>query len=207
LEGVRAGKTFVTTGPLLDFSVNGKDLGSEIVLPEKGEVTIKGEVHFQRDGFDQLMELELVENGIVVRKFPRLDDSGKISFEVHRRIKESSWLALRVNNHFMNRSPSKARYKTAHSAPIYVTLKNEPSIAEHPRTREVAEKWLASLSALELRLAKENIDYLLETEAKFAPPPGALTRQDIMDNHVSLMIEIEYAKNFFEELLSKIPNT
>lgn len=42
LRGVRDGRTFVTTGPLLEFSVNGEEIGTEITLDDVGTVEIVG---------------------------------------------------------------------------------------------------------------------------------------------------------------------
>ena len=200
LEGVRAGRTFVTTGPILEFGINDQDIGGEVFLSEEAEVTIKGEVKFQKRDYDYVMELELVENGEVIKKFPRVDDSGKISFEIKHKVQETSWLALRINSRFFNRYPGKMPYETAHSAPIYVTLENSPPIAEHPRTRAIAKKWLASLEALETKLLKSNIQYLHESEdARFYGDP--LPAQLLMDNYSALMDEIEHAKAYFQRYL------
>ena len=203
-EGVRAGRTFVTTGPLLEFSVNGQDIGSELVLPKEGDVTIKGVVHFNTLDYGSIVELELVENGEVIRKFPRLDDSGEISFEIQHQMQDTSWLALRTNGRFYNARPhsSWGPYQTAHSAPIYVTLENKPTIADHTRTRVIAKKWLASLDSFEVRLSKENIKYLHEADAKFSIGDVGPSYQILMDNHLALMEEIEYAKDFFRRFLN-----
>jgi len=202
LEGVRAGRTFVTTGPILEFSVNDQDIGSEITLEKDGEVTIKGEVRYRDDdnfgsyGQALVKGLELVENGQVVRRFPRIDDSGRISFEIRHKIKETSWLALRTSGS-INLYPSKGRYVTAHSAPMYITLNNAPSIDKHPRTHAIAKNWLASLNSLEIRLSKENIQYLRETKAAGDPVPPHI----VMNNHLALMEEIENSKVFFDRFL------
>ena len=201
LAGVRAGRTFVTTGPLLEFSVNDQGVGGEVFLLEEGNVTIKGKVLFKKQDIDQLMELELVENGEVIKKFPRIDDSGKINFEIHHKVQETSWFALRINNRYFNRYPGGQPYDTAHTAPVYVTLKNAQPIAKHPRTRAIAKKWLASLDALELRLSQEKIQYLIDADKKFSVG-DPIPYQVLMDNHKALVNEIEYAKSFFYKFLS-----
>ena len=204
LEGVRAGRTFVTTGPLLEFSINDQEIGSDVVLLEEGDVTIKGEVNFQKRGFDhlfdQLMGLELVENGEIVRRFPRLDNSGKISFEIQHKVKESSWLALRINGRDLNKSPTRTRSDTAHTAPIYITLNNKPPMSEHPRTQAIAKKWLASLDVLAIRLSQENIEHRNYRDPKFIRGDH-LPRQVLMKNRLALMEEVENAKVFFREFL------
>ena len=36
LAALKAGRTFATNGPLLEFSLGGKELGDEVVLPSAG---------------------------------------------------------------------------------------------------------------------------------------------------------------------------
>lgn len=199
LDSVRAGKTFITTGPLLEFRINGKEIGSELTLQRGGEVTIKGEVRYRDDDREKPLELELVENGRVVRRFPRLNDSGEINFEVRHRIDETMWLALRTSRG-MNIYPSKKPYAmahSAHSAPIYVTLKNAPPLAEHPRTRAIAQDWLASLDALEARISQENIEYLQSVTSAGDPVPY----QILLDNQSALKREIETSRAFLNRFL------
>ena len=196
LEGVRSGRTFVTTGPILEFSVNGKDIGSEITLREAGEVLIKGSVRYSNDtkgNTGRLVELELVENGRVVKRFPRVDDSDGIRFEIPYEVKETSWLALRTSR--PTNIIDKSKLIAAHSAPIYVTLEDSPALTEHARTRAIAKDWLSSLDALEVRLLNENIDYLKTTKSAGDPVPPDV----IGDNQIGLLVDVNNAKRFFEK--------
>ena len=79
LESVRDGKTFVTTGPLIEFSVDGQDIGSEVTLTNNRDVLIEGSVVFDPQK-DRLFGLELVENGQVIKFFPPNKDSNKLRF-------------------------------------------------------------------------------------------------------------------------------
>jgi len=80
---------------------------------------------------------------------------------------------------------------------MYITLNNAPSIDKHPRTHAIAKNWLASLNSLEIRLSKENIQYLRETKAAGDPVPPHI----VMNNHLALMEEIENSKVFFDRFL------
>ena len=203
LEGVRAGRTFVTTGPMLEFGINGQDIGSEIVLDEAEEVTIKGVVRDPNDSEGlrgRLKELELVENGRVIRRFPRVDNSDGISFEIRHKIKETSWLALRTSEAINVLYPNKSQLLAAHSAPIYVTLKNAPPISEHIRTRAIAKDWLSSLESLEDKLSEANIGYLKTVKSPGDPIPPHI----VMNNHLALLEEIENSKLYFSRFLSEL---
>ena len=46
IESVRNGHTFVTTGPMLEFFVNGLEAGEEIILSDEATVEINGKVSF-----------------------------------------------------------------------------------------------------------------------------------------------------------------
>src|SRR5262249_44348278 len=63
IESVRAGRTFVTDGPLLSLTVNGQDPGS--VLPLAVEATTV-RIHAEARGLTPFARLECVYNGVVV---------------------------------------------------------------------------------------------------------------------------------------------
>ena len=45
IEGIRAGRTFVTTGPVLFFQADGHQLGETVQLPKGKKVTLTAQVH------------------------------------------------------------------------------------------------------------------------------------------------------------------
>ena len=201
LAGVRAGRTFVTTGPMLEFTINGQDIGGEVVLDKAGEVRIKGFIQDpidNKDNWGRLLELELIENGQVVRRFPRIDDSGTFHFDIRYKVKKTSWLALRTSRS-ETVFPSWAPNSMAHSAPIYVTLENTPAIETHSHAQAIAKDWLASLESLEHRLSKDNFKYLLKTRYAGDPVPPEL----LSNNRSGLLEEIKTAKAYFESIIDR----
>src|SRR5262249_49099372 len=68
IEGIRRGRTFVTNGPMLDFQVNGKGVGEEVLLKKGALVSVRGRVRFEpsRDAIDRL---EVIQNGDIQRSF------------------------------------------------------------------------------------------------------------------------------------------
>ena len=60
---LKAGKSFATNGPLLQFSVDGQGPGSELVLPAGAHAAL---VKVQLRSNVPVDHLEIVENGLVV---------------------------------------------------------------------------------------------------------------------------------------------
>lgn len=200
LEAVRAGKTFVTNGPILEFHVNGAEMGEEISLASQASVTVEGRVQFDRTR-DDVERLELVENGRVVRSFPRCDDAGELSFRVEHPVRETSWLALRASGMKLGEVRRPTVYRAfeptsaAHSAPVHVMLEGAPPLSAHPRARDVMRTWLARLEDLEARLEEDKIDSLATRlqESLLDLTDGDAIRRD----RSALIDEIRQAKDYF----------
>jgi hypothetical protein len=202
LDGVRQGRTFVTTGPIVEFHVNGMEIGEEIFVLTEASVEITGKATFDVTR-DDLAFLELVQNGEVVERFSRVGGANKIEFVTKRTVDESSWFALRgygtrVENsfgrplHFNSFKPS----SNVHTAPIYVTLTDRPGIAESAQAKRVARTWVARLEDLERMLAEENVDFLASRLA--FPGADAVPREPLVKNREALLDEVRSSRAFFE---------
>jgi hypothetical protein len=203
LEGVRQGRTFVTTGPLLDFSVNSTGIGGEVMLDTAGDVVIEGRVRFNPDT-DNLAGLELIENGEPIHSFPRLVDKGDINFRFRHEITETSWLALRGYSYrpLLDVLLREHRHASVvHSAPIYVTIRNAPPLTASSRTQAIARAWLGRLDNLETRLSEANIDRLAEEFKGPVSDTDDVPREIVVRNREALLQEVQNAKQFFTRLL------
>ena len=196
LKGVHDGKTFVTTGPLLEFHINGEEIGGEVVIPKPGEVALKGAVRFRMERRDWMAGMELVRNGEVVHRFARIDDSGAVNFDISFFVAESSWLAVRTYGRYANMFPKAAAYPTAHTSPIFVTVENKPPLEKSVRAQTTAKKWLAGLCELEYRLTPENIEYTAHS-ANVHARKDPLPVETLLANRDDLIGEILEAKAFF----------
>ncbi len=144
IEGLRAGRSFVSNGPMLEFLVNGKLAGETISLSQPGEVHVTGKAlsQFPMD------RVELIQNGRVAASLTISDE--KMSATVNHRIKfdRSGWIALRVQGKGHRDHPQATL--EAHTSPVYVRVEGTK-----PAAREDAEyfiKWIDRLSlALRLR--------------------------------------------------------
>lgn len=162
LEGIRRSRTFISNGPALELSVNGKGMGGQMLLDKPGPVQVEATVRFDpaRDGVEVL---EIVENGKVVKSFPREGAAGEISARFSHEAREAAWLAVRSAGKKRNEIPSpwsvhmEIPPSLAHSAPVYVMVKGTPGLAAHPRAKRVAAAWLERLEVLEQRLGDKGI--------------------------------------------------
>jgi hypothetical protein len=149
LEAVRAGRTFVTYGPLLEFSVDGQPAGSRIEIPSGGGTV---DVEWQVASVTVPMSrIELVVNG-EVRESRALEgdsDSGGWSLQAE----ESCWLAVLVRGHYQDRPEMIA----AHSSPVMVRVGGSDSFSAPDAlvTLEQIEGALAYLDTVGTRAEDE----------------------------------------------------
>jgi TolB protein len=91
IEAVRKGNTFFSTGPLLEFRVNGHIPGETLRLgPEGGTVTIEANVHT----IAPVSKVRIYRNGQIFREVPIAGDGRSVSFKEAIRVTESSWFSL-----------------------------------------------------------------------------------------------------------------
>ena len=109
-KAVRAGNTFMTTGPLLFFEADGRVPGMEILFPAGG-----GEVEIQARArsVTPVHRIEVVFNGRIVSE--RADSSGSRDLLLRDkiRLKGPGWIAARCDSRL---GPS------AHTSPVYVKI-------------------------------------------------------------------------------------
>ncbi|MFC2125239.1 CehA/McbA family metallohydrolase [Bacteroidota bacterium] len=120
-EAVQVGNTFVTYGPLLNFTVDGKTMGSKIKMSASG-----GTVDVAWDVASitvPMSRVELVVNGEIRESVAVSKDKGQGNWSV--KIDKSSWLALLVRGHY----DDKPEIITAHSSPIMIEVQGSPMMA------------------------------------------------------------------------------
>jgi hypothetical protein len=122
LDALVAGKTFGTNGPLLGFTLGGKEIGDTVELPAGSHQL---EVQASLRSIVPLDHFEVVGNGEVVASLP-LDaagTSGSASQEIE--ISRSGWYLLRAWNSEATH-PVRDYLPFATTSPIYVTVGGEP---------------------------------------------------------------------------------
>jgi hypothetical protein len=136
IESVRAGRTFVTNGPLLTLTVNGQEPGAELSLPNEGQtVYIQADAH----SVTPFSRLECVYNGAVVASGDTDGEHRTATLETDVKIDGSGWLAARC----LGGDGSIIR---AHTSPVYVQMEGRP-------LRPNAETMAPLLAVLDCTLA------------------------------------------------------
>jgi hypothetical protein len=123
MNAVRAGNTFVTVGPLLEFSVKGQPAGSHIDIPAGGGTV---DVAWAVASVNvPIAQVELIVGGEVAEHFTignALSASGSASLRIDR----STWIALRVRGSYRGREGDIA----AHSSAVQMIVDDKPLFIE-----------------------------------------------------------------------------
>jgi hypothetical protein len=108
-NAVKAGRTFVTTGPMLELTVNGEVPGSEIPAKPGDKLRIKATAsgHVARPQY-----LEVVEQGDILKALGQPSGREQVSCEFPFKVRHSTWIA--------------ARCAGAVTSPVYVRVGEEP---------------------------------------------------------------------------------
>jgi hypothetical protein len=120
-ESFGKGRAFVTNGPTLEFTVNGKTMGEELRVKRGTKLDIAALARLNPD-VDSLDRLELVVGGDVT---DTVSANGTDSAQLRKQIiaDRSMWIAVRA--HGGKQAPN--NMTIAHSAPIYVVVDGEPA--------------------------------------------------------------------------------
>ena len=187
IAGIRAGRTFVTTGPLLDFQMEGRLPGETIAMPEGGELEVKVNVRSRIP----VARIEIIQNGKVVSAVQ--NDHAELALELASsvRIDKSSWIAARVY------SPRVLPYQAvfdpnpvmAHTGPVYVRVSDQPRRSAGDAA--FFEKWT------------ERAIRWLETEAHIPDRSEFEKMHDLFDQARSMLLELPCAKSVPSRLRSR----
>lgn len=113
IAGLRAGRTFVTNGPLLEFTVNGRGPGATVTSPE-GKLQVRAEVN-SRIPFDRV---EIIQDGQVVADQPSIEGR-HVRLERELDLSRGGWIAARVSG----TAKTYAGYPVfAHTSPVYLRV-------------------------------------------------------------------------------------
>ena len=116
IAGLRAGRTFISNGPLLEFTVDGKGPGSVVQASERLRVKARA---ISRLPFDRL---QIVHDGVVVAEQAAVNRR-EASLEREIPVEQGGWIAARIE------SSAKTHALTgvfAHTSPVYYRLEGTP---------------------------------------------------------------------------------
>lgn len=159
MEGLKAGRSFVTTGPMLEVTFNGMDSGSEFA--DVKSVRVKGEVR----SLDPLDTVEVIVNGEVAatcQPSGEKTDGGDYFLTIDETVsvESSSWIAVRA---FARREGDRPRF--AHSAPVHVKVDDQPISPKRIEVEYLIKRVSDEIERHEGVLSKEAVAEFREAEA------------------------------------------
>jgi hypothetical protein len=132
VKGLNAGRSFVTTGPMLLAELNGRNTGE--VLRPAGDGPHTFHLTGRALSATRLSRIEVIVNGEVSERIKpanhKTEAGGyETNLEAHLKVDGSSWLAVRCYEEHSN-----ARVRFAHTAPWHIEVPCKPL---RPRKAEV----------------------------------------------------------------------
>lgn len=175
LDGLKKGRTFITNGPLLEFSLGEHLPGDVVQLAAAGQLDISA----QGAGRCDFESLEVVYNGRVVHSAPSRPVGGHFEAAINTplRISTPGWVALRVKSKGSNElgaplfghtsavyvdiagksgfKPAVARELIADMNEAMHTIREKASFADDKQTEEVMNIYREGIASLRKRLVKQ----------------------------------------------------
>jgi hypothetical protein len=146
IEGLRAGRSFVTNGPFVELIAAGKRPGGSVRLAEPGKVRVTAKAWW----YLPLRRAELVQDGkVVITKEFAADGPWELAWEQEIPFERSGWLALRTTGPAHIDNAGGEAY--AHTSPVYVEVADRPASA-----RADAVFFLRWIDRLETALRERN---------------------------------------------------
>jgi hypothetical protein len=137
IANLRAGRTFVTNGPMLRFLIDGQEAGATVKLAAPGRVRLVGEAKSQFP----LEKLEVITGGQVVATASASDDPQRLTMNQELPIDRSGWIALRARGRRV--LGVQAAELFAHTTAIYVEVAGRP--VRSPEDAEYFIRWIQRL--------------------------------------------------------------
>ena len=142
LEGLRNGNAFVSTGPLVELTVNGRIPGEEVELAASGTVELQGRVR----SITPLDKAYIVFNGEVVEEIPFTGDRLELDLSKSYPVSGSGWFHLRVEGKNEERFPLDANFALGFTNPVWVTVAGQP--VRNRASAEYSIRWIDKLRAM-----------------------------------------------------------
>ena len=124
MDSIRKANTFVTCGPLMEFSVEGKPPGSRTKMSSSG-----GTVNISWKTASVIMpmtKVELIINGEIYESKSIGPDKDEGYWSV--KISKSSWIALLIRGYYPGEP--KQEVIAAHSSPVMIDIEGSPLLAK-----------------------------------------------------------------------------
>ena len=152
-ENLRKGHSFVTNGPLVWFTIDGKGPGDELSFPNAAKVKYEATLR----SIIPVDHLEIIQNGKVIQSLELKGNRQSGDFSGTLDVPESGWLVLRAWTEKPT-YPVLDIYPYATTNPVYTTVAGKPVRLEKDRAYFAA--WIDRI----IEATQSNKDYYSEQE-------------------------------------------
>jgi len=137
-EGLKAGRSFSTNGPLLELDVEGKGMGEEIALETPAKLAVKARAR----AAVPMTKMTVLVNGRPFATVAPEHGARELSWSGSIPIEESAWIAVQAEG---ESSPWVTdSYLFAHSTPVYVSVGGQRVVVE--KDRAYLERYVEALA-------------------------------------------------------------
>jgi hypothetical protein len=165
---VRAGRTFLSGGPIIQLTVDGHRVGDTVELSGPGTV----QVDAWAESIFPLSSLEIVVQGRVVASTERSEGpQARLALSEPVHISGHSWVAARCRGSAGNHFDEWQRPIFAHTSPVYVSIGGPWASRDEPAARYL------------LTLVEGGLDYVRQTAVYY--PPGTVTHHHGQNDHAA----------------------
>lgn len=172
---LRAGRTFLSGGPILHFTINGAQVGDTIQLKGNGGTV---EAVAEAESILPIHTLQIVQAGQVVAESSERQSVRKLRIKANLKIDRNTWLAARVGGPDYDQAiphhyDGWGRGIMAHSSPIYVAV------------GDAWEMFHAETAQYMLTLLHGGIEHIRTQSRQYAP--GSITHHHGLDDHLGYL--------------------
>ncbi|MBZ0255521.1 CehA/McbA family metallohydrolase, partial [bacterium] len=185
-DAVNAGHTFVTNGPMIDFTVNGKRPGDVVKLKDNDELTIQARVWGGKNRFTPT-ELEIVSQGEVIKRIEHEQkNQEEIKVKLSLPANNGCWIAVRAKG---------SDGSQAHTTPVYI-IKDGKRFWSIDEADRLLDERLESLQEVE--------DLLAEYTKRYENEPGNYLLMQFVQQGPELMKRVEKARQTYNRLREEL---
>ncbi len=142
-RGLREGRAFVSTGPLVELTVDGQIPGEDVYLPAAGgEVEIAVRVR----SMTPLSKVMLIFNAELVEEMPLAEDRMVLDVTKTVTVTQSGWFHVRAEGTWEESFPLDTGFAQGFTNPVWVTVGDRP--VRNLEAAEYSLEWIDKLRAM-----------------------------------------------------------
>ncbi|MDA0688158.1 MAG: CehA/McbA family metallohydrolase [Proteobacteria bacterium] len=142
-DAMKRGRAFVSSGPLLEFSIGSALPGDTVYLPEGGgTISVSGRLR----SVVEMSSLMLICNGDEIERFNLGRDRTRADVSYELEVERSGWCHLRTEGETSERFPMDVEYTQAFTNPIWFQVGDQA--IRNPESASYALQWIDKLQDL-----------------------------------------------------------